>query len=41
MGIEKTLDGMCIGEKRKAVIPPHYGYGENAEGAQKMHNSKS
>lgn len=28
-GLEEGLSGMCVGEKREVVIPPHWGHGEN------------
>lgn len=28
MGWEKGLLGVCVGEKRKLVVPPHLGYGD-------------
>lgn len=28
-GLEKGLSGMCVGEKREVVCPPHWGHGEN------------
>jgi len=27
-GWERGLQGMCVGEKRRLTIPPHYAYGE-------------
>lgn len=31
-GLEEGLSGMCVGEKREAVVPPHWGHGENGAG---------
>ena len=33
-GLEEGLLGMCVGEKRKVVVPPHWGHGE--EGGQSL-----
>ncbi|KAL6103202.1 fkbp10 [Pungitius sinensis] len=32
LGLEEGLFGMCLGEKREVVIPPHWGHGENGAG---------
>uniref|UniRef100_A0A1A7X8Y4 peptidylprolyl isomerase n=2 Tax=Iconisemion striatum TaxID=60296 RepID=A0A1A7X8Y4_9TELE len=29
LGLEEGLKGMCVGEKREVVIPPHWAHGEN------------
>uniref|UniRef100_A0A8C2ZT95 peptidylprolyl isomerase n=1 Tax=Cyclopterus lumpus TaxID=8103 RepID=A0A8C2ZT95_CYCLU len=31
-GLEEGLGGMCVGEKREVVVPPHWGHGENGAG---------
>ncbi|XP_003964936.1 peptidyl-prolyl cis-trans isomerase FKBP10 [Takifugu rubripes] len=31
-GLEKGLSGMCVGERREVVVPPHWGHGENGAG---------
>lgn len=28
-GLEEGLSGMCVGERREVVVPPHWGHGEN------------
>ena len=28
-GLEKGLSGMCEGERREVIVPPHWGHGEN------------
>ncbi|XP_029014159.1 peptidyl-prolyl cis-trans isomerase FKBP10-like [Betta splendens] len=32
-GLEEGLSGMCVGERREVVVPPHWGHGENGAGA--------
>ncbi|XP_023258959.1 peptidyl-prolyl cis-trans isomerase FKBP10 [Seriola lalandi dorsalis] len=32
LGLEEGLSGMCVGERREVVIPPHWGHGENGAG---------
>ncbi|MED6281011.1 Peptidyl-prolyl cis-trans isomerase fkbp10 [Characodon lateralis] len=29
MGLEEGLKGMCVGERREVVIPPHWAHGED------------
>lgn len=31
-GMDKALQGLCAGEKRRIVIPPHMAYGEDGVG---------
>ncbi|MBN3283054.1 FKB10 isomerase, partial [Polyodon spathula] len=31
-GMDKALQGVCIGEKRRIIIPPHMAYGESGAG---------
>uniref|UniRef100_A0AAY5KQ33 peptidylprolyl isomerase n=1 Tax=Esox lucius TaxID=8010 RepID=A0AAY5KQ33_ESOLU len=31
-GMDKALQGVCIGEKRRVVLPPHMAYGEKGTG---------
>ncbi|XP_066530387.1 peptidyl-prolyl cis-trans isomerase FKBP10 [Hoplias malabaricus] len=33
VGMEKALLGVCFGEKRRVIIPPHLAYGENGTGS--------
>nr|XP_019949853.1 PREDICTED: peptidyl-prolyl cis-trans isomerase FKBP10-like [Paralichthys olivaceus] len=32
LGLEEGLSGMCVGERREVVIPPHWGHGEDGAG---------
>lgn len=31
-GMDQGLQGVCMGERRRVVIPPHLAYGENGAG---------
>ncbi|XP_060946110.1 peptidyl-prolyl cis-trans isomerase FKBP10 [Limanda limanda] len=31
-GLEEGLRGMCVGERREAIVPPHWGHGEDGAG---------
>jgi len=31
-GMDQGLQGVCVGERRRVVIPPHLAYGENGAG---------
>lgn len=28
-GLDKGLQGMCVGERRQLIVPPHLAHGEN------------
>ncbi|KAM8844701.1 peptidyl-prolyl cis-trans isomerase FKBP10-like [Spinachia spinachia] len=32
LGLEEGLFGMCLGERREVVVPPHWGHGEDGAG---------
>ncbi|KAM9780611.1 peptidyl-prolyl cis-trans isomerase FKBP10-like [Neosynchiropus ocellatus] len=32
-GLEQGLSGMCVGERREVVVPPHFAHGENGAGS--------
>ncbi|XP_018516078.1 LOW QUALITY PROTEIN: peptidyl-prolyl cis-trans isomerase FKBP10 [Lates calcarifer] len=32
LGLEEGFSGMCVGEKREVIVPPHQGHGENGAG---------
>ncbi|XP_074552809.1 peptidyl-prolyl cis-trans isomerase FKBP10-like [Halichoeres trimaculatus] len=31
-GLEEGLSGMCVGERREVIVPPHWGHGESGAG---------
>ncbi|XP_034566734.1 peptidyl-prolyl cis-trans isomerase FKBP10 [Notolabrus celidotus] len=31
-GLQEGLSGMCVGERREVIVPPHWGHGENGAG---------
>nr|XP_008111473.1 PREDICTED: peptidyl-prolyl cis-trans isomerase FKBP10 [Anolis carolinensis] len=33
-GMDQGLQGVCVGEKRRIIIPPHLGYGESGAGTK-------
>lgn len=35
-GMDEGLIGVCIGERRRIIIPPHLGYGEEGTGMYKI-----
>ncbi|NWH36755.1 FKB10 isomerase, partial [Chloropsis hardwickii] len=38
-GMDQGLQGVCVGEQRRVVIPPHLAYGENGAGKHKIPGS--
>lgn len=40
-GIDKALQGLCIGEKRRVIVPPHMAYGEEGVGECHTFNQKT
>ncbi|NXD57463.1 FKB10 isomerase, partial [Corvus moneduloides] len=38
-GMDQGLQGVCMGEQRRVVIPPHLAYGENGAGKHKIPGS--
>lgn len=37
VGLEKGLSGMCVGERREVVVPPHWGHGDRGGEELKIH----
>ena len=35
-GMDQGLQGVCIGEKRRIIIPPHLAYGESGAGRRRL-----
>lgn len=38
-GMDEGLLGVCIGERRRIVVPPHLGYGEEGRGVYYLPSS--
>ena len=36
-GMDQGLQGVCMGERRRVVVPPHLAYGENGTGKGQPH----
>lgn len=36
-GMDQGLQGVCVGERRRVVVPPHLAYGENGAGKGQPH----
>lgn len=36
-GMDQGLQGVCMGERRRVIIPPHLAYGENGTGKGQPH----
>lgn len=35
-GLDKGLQGMCVGERRQLVVPPHLAHGESGGEGQRL-----
>lgn len=40
VGLDEGLKGMCVGEKREVIVPPHLGHGHNGGKTNTQQSSK-